>query len=142
MKYALSLTPMGDGEVMIEGADFPELTSVGEDETAALLAGLDAVESAIMARMDQRKPLPSSGAIKAGVPFVVLPALSAAKVALYQAMMAAGLRQSDLARAMGVPMPPVERLLDLRHASTISQLERALACLGVRLTVGMEAIAA
>ncbi len=142
MKYPLIFTAMDAGELMIESPDFPELTSVGEDEDAALLEGLDAIESAIMARMDDRKPVPAPSRIETGAPFVVLPAVTAAKVALYQAMMEEGIRKSALAREMGVHMPQVDRLLDLRHASRMDQLERALECVGKRLTVGVEPIAA
>jgi antitoxin HicB len=59
-----------------------------------------------------------------------LPAMSAAKVALYQAMRAQDVRKAELARRLGVHLPQVDRLLDLRHASRFDQIDSALRALG------------
>jgi len=69
---------------------------------------------------------------------VTLPALSAAKLALYEAMREAGVRKADLARRLDWHMPQVDRLLDLRHASRMDQLETALAVLGKKLVLEIE----
>jgi antitoxin HicB len=63
--------------------------------------------------------------------------LSAAKVGLYEAMRAAGVRKAELARRLGVHMPQIDRLLDLRHASRLDQVEPALRAVGKRLVVAV-----
>jgi antitoxin HicB len=52
-------------------------------------------------------------------------------------MREAGLRKADLARRLGWHVPQVDRLLDLRHASRIDQIEAALAALGKRLVIAV-----
>jgi antitoxin HicB len=59
--------------------------------------------------------------------FVDLGAISAAKVALYNEMRAAGMKKAELARRLGWQKSQVDRLLDLMHTSRLDQLERALA---------------
>ena len=77
-------------------------------------------------------PAPSPAA---GRPTVTLPALVAAKVALYRAMRASGVHKAELARRLGWHRPQVGRLLDINHASRIDHLERALALFGKRLDI-------
>lgn len=114
--------------------DFPEGATFGEDEDDALLRAVDALETVLAARIDDREeiPLPSAAT---GRPCVPLPALTAAKVLLYRAMREAGVRKADLARRLGWHGPQVDRLLDLDHASRLNQIEAALAALGKRLVV-------
>jgi antitoxin HicB len=57
------------------------------------------------------------------------------KIAVYLAMRARGWRKADLARALAVNARQVDRLLDLRHASTVAQLEAALAACGQRAEI-------
>jgi antitoxin HicB len=96
-----------------------------EDESDALLRAIDALETVLAARIDDREdiPLPSPAA---GRPCVVLPALTTAKVLLYRAMREAGLRKADLVRRLGWHAPQIDRLLDLNHASRLDQIEAAL----------------
>jgi antitoxin HicB len=65
----------------------------------------------------------------------MLPPLATAKVALYEAMRKAGMSKAELARRLGMHGPQVDRLLDLRHASRLDQLERALRLFGKRLVI-------
>jgi len=75
-------------------------------------------------------PLPSP---PAGRPVAALPALTALKTALYQAMRESGTRKADLARRLSAHGPQVDRLLDLRHASRLDQIEAAFRALGKRI---------
>ncbi len=134
LAYPLELAPDTNGTLLVTFPDFPEATSFGEDEADALLRAVDALETVLAARIDDREdiPLPSPPASR---PSVALPALTAAKVLLYRAMREAGVRKADLARRLGWQGPQVDRLLDLGHASRLDQIEQALAALGKRLTV-------
>ena len=67
-----------------------------------------------------------------------LSALGMAKAALYEAMREEGVGRAELARRLRWHLPQVARVLDLRHASKMEQVETALAALGLRLIVGME----
>src|SRR5439155_24534572 len=67
------------------------------------------------------------------VRIVLLSALAEAKIGLYQAMRAAGIRKADRARRLGWQRSQVDRLLDLRHASRLDQIETALGALRKRL---------
>ena len=106
----------------------------GDDEEDALFRALDALETVLAGRIDDREDisLPSPAACR---PCVILPALTAAKVLLYRTMREAGVRKADLARRLGWHGPQTDRLLDLNHASRLDQIEAALAALGKRLSV-------
>jgi antitoxin HicB len=58
-----------------------------------------------------------------------------AKTALYEAMREQGVSRAELARRLGWHLPQVNRVLDLRHASKMEQVETDLATLGLRLVV-------
>ena len=62
----------------------------------------------------------------------------AAKLAIYEAMRAAGLTQTALADRLGCDPRQIRRLLDLDHASRLDQLEAALAALGKRLVIEVQ----
>ena len=66
---------------------------------------------------------------------VLLPALQSAKVDLYTAFLASGLKKADFARRIGIPKTHIERLFSLRHHSRLDRIEAALAALGKRLHV-------
>jgi len=68
---------------------------------------------------------------------VDLPALTVAKIALYQAMRSEGVGKAALAKRLGVALPQVDRLLDLRHHSRLDALERSLAALQRSLIISV-----
>jgi len=82
-----------------------------------------------------KQPLPASSAAEAGEEMVPLSAVGMAKTALYEAMREHGVGRAQLARRLCWHLPQVNRVLDLRHASKIEQVEAALAALGLRLIV-------
>ncbi len=70
---------------------------------------------------------------------LALPALPAAKIALYVAMHAEGIGNSALATRLGLSEGAERRLVDLDHRSHIGQIETALHALGRRMTVATQA---
>jgi antitoxin HicB len=66
---------------------------------------------------------------------IALPALQAAKVELYQAFRASGLRKADLARRLRMSKGNIDRLFELNHNSRLDQIEAALRALGKQLTI-------
>lgn len=127
MRFPVELEPNGD-TILVGSPDFPEMHTFGDDEADALGHAVAAIETAIIGRMTDREPIPEPSRIKRHS--VALPMQSALKVELYRAMLAEGLRKADLARRLGWHAPQVDRLLDLRHASRLEQLETAFAALG------------
>jgi antitoxin HicB len=140
--YPVSLSRDDNGTVLVAFPDIPFAHTFGEDEDDALLRAADALEAAFVAIIGDRDDVPTPSKPKRGQKIVALPALAALKVALYAAMRASGTRKADLARQLGWHMPQIDRLLNLRHASRMDQIEAALNALGQRLVVSVEPKAA
>ncbi len=138
MRYAVNLTPDA-GTVLVTVPDIPEAVTFGEDREDALTRAVDAIESALMGAIAASEAIPTPGAT--GDAFVTLPALSAAKLELYRAMREENIGKAALAKRLGVALPQIDRLLDLRHASRLSAIEAALASLGRSMTIVVEAAA-
>lgn len=137
--YPVELTP-DEGTIMVTFPDVPGAT-FGEDEADALARAVDALETMFIAYMSDREDIPKPSPAN-GRPTVSPTLLGSLKVAVYEAMRARGWRKADLARAMGLNPRQIDRLLDLRHASTIAQLEQALAVCGKRVELATLDIAA
>jgi antitoxin HicB len=136
LAYPIDVERDTNRTLLVTFPDLAEAVTFGEDESDALLRAIDALETVLAARIDDREdiPLPSPAE---GRPCVVLPALTTAKVLLYRAMREAGIRKAELARRLGWHGPQIDRLLDLNHASRLDQIEAALAVLGKRLAVDL-----
>jgi antitoxin HicB len=63
------------------------------------------------------------------------------EIELYRAMRAEKVGKAALAKRLGVALPQVDRMLDLRHRSRLDAIERALAALGRSLTIVVKAAA-
>jgi antitoxin HicB len=85
---------------------------------------------------DKEVPSPSPAR---GRPAVGLPALTAAKLELYRAMLASGFGKEEFAARLKWTSSQVVHLFDGRHAVRLDQIETALAALGRRLVVTSEA---
>jgi|SRR5690348_3535518 antitoxin HicB len=138
MKYPIKLT-RADGAVMATCPDLPELATVGDTPDEALREAIDAIETTLQMYMQDRRGIPAPSAPKRGQRLVALPPLAVAKLGLYQAMQAKRMRKADLARLLGVHMPQVDRLLDLRHRSKLEQVEAALNAVGYRIELAVRA---
>ncbi len=139
MRYAVNLTPDDNGTILVTVPDIPEAITFGEDREDALVRAVDAIETAIMAAMAAREDVPPPKAV--GAESVTLPALSAAKIELYRAMRAESVGKAALAKRLGVALPQIDRLLDLRHSSRLDAIERAFACLGRSMTIVVKSAA-
>lgn len=119
--------------------DLPELNSYGEDEQHALAEAVDAIETTLSIYVDQRRPIPTASPAQPGEKVVHLSAVTVAKIALWNEMMARGMRKADLCRLLGVAQVQGDRLVDFLHTSKMEQLEAALLALGKRLALQIEA---
>ena len=133
--YPATLTPDPDGGFTVTFRDVPEAITEGDSREEALLRAEDALESALAMYVMAKEPLPAPSAAQPGEAVVPLSALGMAKAALYEAMREQGVGRAELARRLRWHLPQVARVLDLRHASKMEQVEAALAALGLRLIV-------
>ena len=140
LRYPVRLSKDTNDTILVDVPAIPEAHTFGEDRKEALLRAPDAIESALMCYIDLRRDIPSPRDTGKG-PFVTLPALTEAKLALYTAMRAAGIGKAELARRTNCHLPQVDRLLDLRHASRLDQLEAAFHALGKQLSIEISAAA-
>lgn len=135
--YPAILEKDDDGTVMVTFADLPGAT-FGDDEADALRNAVDMLETVLIGYIGDRADIPEPSPAD-GRPVVSPSLLGMLKLAVYTAMRAKGWRKADLARAMGLNPRQIDRLLDLRHASTVVQLEQALAVCGERAVLELEA---
>ena len=133
--YPATLTPDPDGGFTVTFRDVPEAITEGDTREEALLRAEDALESALAMYIAAKEQLPVASEADAGEEMVPLSALGMAKTALYDAMREQGVGRAELARRLRWHLPQVSRLLDLRHASRMEQVEAALAALGLRLII-------
>jgi antitoxin HicB len=131
LRYAVSLANDDNGTVLVTVPDLPDALTFGEDRNDALARAVDATESALMGRMAAREAIPDPKAD--GPDLVTLPALTSAKVEIYRLMRKAGIGKADMARRLGVALPQIDRMLDLRHQSRLDFLERVFRVLGYSL---------
>ena len=139
--YPVTLAPDDNGTFLVTFPDVPGAISYGETEREALENAVDALETIFSGLIADRKDIPAPSRAR-GRPVVTLSLLGSLKVAAYQAMRARGWRKADLARALGLDPRQVDRLLDLRHASTVAQLAQALKICGRQAVVETKALAA
>jgi antitoxin HicB len=131
--YPVDLVPDDDGTILVTFPDLPGAT-FGEDREEALKHAADALETVLIGLMSGREDVPKPSPPD-GRPTVAPSLLGSLKLAVYESMRARGWRKADLARAMDLNPRQIDRLLDLRHASTVAQLEQALAACGKRVEV-------
>ena len=138
LAWPAELEQQEDGSVLVFFPDVPEALTEGETEAEALAQAQDCLVAALGGYVGARRavPRPSPAHGRTTVP---LPALTAAKIALYGAMRAQGVCNTALAERLGLSEGAVRRLIDLDHRSHIGQVETALNVLGQRLTVATRA---
>jgi antitoxin HicB len=119
--------------------DLPQLNSYGDDEAHAMAEAVDAIESTLSVYVDERRAIPEATPAQPGEKVVYLPAVTVAKIVLWNTMVERDMRKADLRRLLGVHQVQSDRLVDFLHTSKMDQVEAALATLGKRLTVSVEA---
>jgi len=135
--YRVDLGSAEDG-VTITFPDLPEAISGAATEAEAFAAAVDCLEEAIAGRLNRNETIPDPSPAR-GRPTVGPGAVIAAKAALREAMVADGVAVDELARRLSSVNRKVRGLLDPRTKSSIEALESALATLGCRVVVSVEA---
>lgn len=136
--WPVELARQEDGAILVTFPDVPEALTEGETEAEAMVQAQDCLVAALGGYIGARRAIPRPSPAR-GRTTVPLPALAAAKIALYGAMRAQGVGNTALAVRLGLSEGAVRRLIDLDHRSHIGQVETALQVLGQRLTVATQA---
>jgi antitoxin HicB len=137
MRYAVRIRKDSNDTFLVTVPDLPDAITFGESLDDAKLQAVDAIETAMMARMADREVIAEPKA--SGRYYVELRPAVAAKVALWNAMLQQGLGKAALARKLKWHLPQVDRALDVRHESTLSSLVEALAVTGNALSISVSA---
>ena len=138
LAYPTRLGRREDESVLVTLPDIPEAPTEGVTERGALAEAEDCLIAALGGYVLARRDIPHPS-LAGGRPLVALPALVAAKIALYRAMRAGGFGNTALAERLGTVEGAVRRLLHLDHRSHIGQVEAALRVLGQRLVITTQA---
>lgn len=125
-----------DGGYVVTFADVPEAITEGDGVADARAMASDALGMVLLTYLEQGTPLPQPGAH--GIMITPDPE-TAAKIALIETFKAAGISRSELARRLGKDEKVARRLLDPDEASKLPAMSEALAAMGQRLMIGIEA---
>jgi antitoxin HicB len=119
--------------------DLPEAITQAENIAEAKMQGADCLEEAIAGRIRLEESIPEPSKARKNDLSVSLPALMAAKTAIYLALKEAKISKNELAKRLKCDEKEIRRLLDPRHKSKIERIEAALEVLGKSLFVGYHA---
>lgn len=106
--------------------DLPEVNSFGDDQEHAIREALDGIETVLSLYVEQRRQIPEATPAQDDEHVVHLPAVTVAKIALWNEMMRRGMKKAELCRQLGVSQTTGDRLVDFTHTSKMEQLEKAL----------------
>ena len=138
--YPAKMIPDGrSAGFVVTFRDIPEAITQGEDIADAIFQAIDCLEEAIAGRLRLEEIIPQPSRSRKDEHLIPLPALMAAKAALYIALKEAGITRIQLANRLKCDEKQVRRLLDPRHNSKICRIEEALEALGKQLIVGYRA---
>lgn len=136
--YSARFEPGEKHGIVISFPDVPEAITQGDDKADAHAQAEEALGLALLTYPARGLPLPRSKARGAGlVPVAVGPEV-AAKLAVMDAVRAAGITKSEFARRIGKDEKEARRILDPKHPTKLATLTAALRKLGQRLVIGVE----
>lgn len=141
LSYPVDLAADDNDTILVTFPDVPGAITYGADREEALTNAVDALETIFSALIADRRDIPRPSPAR-GRKTVSPTLLGSLKISLYRAVRERGWRKADLARAMSLNPRQIDRLLDLRHGSTVAQLEQALAACGKRVEVGLRELRA
>jgi antitoxin HicB len=126
-----------NGGVLATFPDVPEAITHGADNDDAVRNAREALAVALFGYLKECRKLPTAKR-KAGV-LVAPQATDVLKIAVVEAWLESGMSKSEFARMFGVDEKEARRILDPDSATKADRLEAALAVLGRKLTIAVEA---
>ncbi|MDN4500146.1 type II toxin-antitoxin system HicB family antitoxin [Pseudomonas mosselii] len=125
--------------VWLSCPDLPEMNASGDTLEQALGEALDGMETTLSLYVDQRRQIPPASTARGSDLVLHLPALTVAKIMLWNALQEQAVSRAELAGRLGCSRQSVDRLVDFLHTSKIEQVERALGVLGRRISLILDA---
>ena len=138
--YPATTKSYANGQIGVFFVDVPEAITAGATLGQALDHARDALVVALAGYLAQGRAVPPPSKTKRGQRLVAVPPRAAIKIAIHDAMRESAVTQAQLAQTMGIDARQVRRLLDLGHESRLSQLEAALAALGLHVEVSVSSL--
>jgi antitoxin HicB len=137
--YPASFLPEENGEGFhVRFPDLPEALTGGTDLADTYEQAADCLAEALAGRIVRGEEIPTPSKVKRGQYPVSVPLYLAPKLALYLAMRNARVRNTGLAKRLGVSETVVRRMLDPKHNTKPERIQAALALLGKRIVVTFE----
>lgn len=118
--------------------DLPEALTGGDDMEDSLKQAADCLAEALAGRIRRGDSIPAPSRLKRGQHPIGVPLYLAPKLALYLAVREHGLRNTELAKRLGVSETVVRRMLDPKHDTKPARMQAALKALGKRIVVSFE----
>ena len=116
----------------------PKALTRGDDVDHAITQAADCLAEAIAGRIARGDAIPQPSKPRRGERPIGMPLYLAPKLAFYLAMRERGLRNTELAKRLGVSETVVRRMLNPRHDTKPEKIQTALAALGSRFVVRLE----
>jgi antitoxin HicB len=127
-----------ENNVLVTFRDLPGATD-GSNHKEAMAQAVDLLESSLAHLVHDEMDIPTPSPIRRNEILISPSAITAAQVALYMAMRREKVSAKQLAKRLGLRVAQVRGLIDLANYPPLQQIERALAAIGHRLTVTLEA---
>jgi antitoxin HicB len=118
--------------------DLPEALTGAEDLGDTFAQAADCLAEAIAGRIVRGDEIPTPSEPKRGQRRIGVPLYLAPKLALYLVMRERDMRNTELAKRLGVSETVVRRMLDPKHDTKPEKIQSALAALGKRIVVRFE----
>ena len=135
--YAATFEPTErEGGFTVTFGDVPEAITEGDSMADAREMAADALGVVLLTYLEMGKPLPEP--VAEGMAITPDPEV-AAKIAVIETFQQAGISRSELARRIGKDEKEARRLLDPDVSTKLPLLVSALAAMGKRLVIGLEA---
>jgi len=135
--YRAEFEPGARRGFVVSFADVPEAITQGRDMADARAMAEEALGLALLTYPERGLHLPKPRASGKKLVAVGVAPDVAAKLAVLESFVAAGISKSELARRIGKDEKEVRRILDPKHATKLPALTAALRALGKRLVVGV-----
>lgn len=136
--YPASFLHEKAGGFHVRFPDLQEALTGGDDLEDTFLQATDCLAEAIAGRIARGDEIPPPSRPKRGQHLISVPLYLAPKLALYVAMREHRIRNTELARRLGLSETVIRRMLDPKHASKPERIQAALAALGKRIVVAVE----
>ncbi|MBA3813700.1 MAG: type II toxin-antitoxin system HicB family antitoxin [Alphaproteobacteria bacterium] len=133
--YPCIIQKDGDHKYFVTFPDFPETLTEGDAQEEALFNASEALTSTLEGRAEEDMEIPLPAQSASGM--MIYPS-SRVQAALLVRFGRKGRKKADIARSLGTSWPVVSNMEDLRHWTTLSQLDKTAAILGKKLVVSFE----